>query len=420
MNRPRPTAYRTGNRCGRSAPCGVTVRYARVTGGSLTGSKQARGRWQAAHFVAAGLCVAALLLASGCRRAVTEKPEPISPGTVIGGPGDFPGHFIKPRAIDSDGQHLVVIDRSGRVQLLEPDDGRCVAVWRLPDTELGYPTGVTLAPSPKGDGTTAVWVADTHYNRVLVYAMPAIIDNGNSMNTKAPELLMKFGSYGTGPGQFTYPSDVLVVCEPDNKTIKRVYVSEFGGNDRVSIFEPTKSGNEPAMSFVSQFGHAGDAADPEGFQRPQSVILRKGNGTRGDELIVTDSINHRVGRFTPDGKLIAWINGAGTPGRAPGQFCHPRGLLLLEDGSLIVVEFGNNRLQRIDLDTGACLGLYGAPGQGEGEIAEPWAIASVGRKGFVVDAHNHRLIEMRLPAAGLHVDAGSGIFPPLASAGPHP
>jgi len=358
-------------------------------------------------------CCVALLALGGCRRAPSDTPSPLAPGTIIGGPGDAPGRFIKPRAIDSDGSHLVVIDRSGRVQVLEPDDGRCVAVWRLPETHLGYPTGVTIGLSPRGDGAEAVWIADTHYNRVLVYAMPALPKDG-SMSTAQPELLLSFGTYGTGPGEFTYPSDVLVLSQPDGKTIKRVYVSEFGGNDRVSMFEPAGAGTPPPMKFVGQFGHAGDAADPSGFQRPQSVVLRPAGGTRQDELVVTDSINHRIGRFTLDGGFIAWLNGAGVPGRAPGQFWHPRGLLMLEDGTAMVVEFGNNRLQQINLDTGACLGLFGAPGSGVGEVAEPWALASIGRRGFVVDARNHRLIEMKLPSAGVHFLAGSGTVPPLA------
>jgi DNA-binding beta-propeller fold protein YncE len=397
------------------------VRYAHATGGSLTGERKTKIRVTPARAIGVLSCAVALAFTAGCQRgsAVSDKPQALSPGRIVGGPGDAPGRFIKPRAIDSDGKHLVVIDRSGRIQVLDPEEGRCVAVWRLPETHLGYPTGVTIAPSPRGDGAEAVWVADTHYNRVLVYAMPSLPTDG-SMNTTQPQLLLELGKYGTGPGEFTYPCDVLVLTEADGKTIKRVYVPEFGGNDRVSVFEPQggSDGGGTSLKFVSQIGHAGDAADPEGFQRPQSIVLRKGNGTRPDELVLTDSINHRVGRFTLDGKLIAWFNGAGVPGKAPGQFWHPRGLTLLEDGTAMVVEFGNNRLQRIDLDTGACLGLFGAPGAGEGEIAEPWAVASVGRRGFVVDAHNHRLVEMKLPSAGLHFLAGSGTVSPLAQASP--
>jgi len=357
------------------------------------------------------LALALSISAGGCRRGLNQEPRPLSPGTLIGGPGDAPGHFIKPRAIDSDGTHLVVIDRSGRIQVLEGEEGRCVATWRLPATHLGYPTGVTVAPSPRNDGTEAVWVADTHYNQVLVYAMPPLPTDG-SMSTQQPDVLLTIGKYGSGPGEFTYPSDVLVLCQPDGKTIKRVYVSEFGGNDRVSIFEPDGAG----MKFVAQFGHAGEASEPEGFQRPQSLALRPARGGRGDELVLTDSINHRVGRFTLDGRLIAWLNGGGVPGRAPGQFWHPRGLLLLDDDTALVVEFGNNRLQRVNLDTGECLGLYGAPGIGEGELAEPWAVAAIGRRGFVVDARNHRLVEMKLPSPGSHLFAASGTLPALAGA----
>lgn len=382
------------------------------SGGSLAAETTTNHRRNTARVLLAASCAVAVLGgAAGCQRGtgIGEKPRPLSPGTALGGPGDAPGHFIKPRAIDSDGRHLVVIDRSGRIQVIDPEAGQCVAVWRLPDTHLGFPTGLTLAPSPRGDGAQAVWVADTHYNRVLVYAMPPLPTDG-SMSTVQPEVLLELGTYGTGAGEFTYPSDVLVLTEPDGRSIKRVYVSEFGGHDRVSVFEPAAG----AFRFVSQIGHAGDPSEADGFQRPQALVLRKGSGDRADELLITDSINHRIGRFTLDGKPIAWLNSAGVPGREPGQFWHPRGMMMLQDGTAMVVEFGNNRVQHVNLDSGECLGLYGAPGVNDGELAEPWAIAAVGRRGFVVDARNHRLVEMKLPSAGEHFSAASGTLRPLA------
>ncbi|MFN9931277.1 MAG: hypothetical protein ACK54T_11520, partial [bacterium] len=103
-------------------------------------------------------------------------------------------------------------------------------------------------------------------------------------------------------------------------------------------------------------------------------------------------------------------------GGAGGQFSHPRGVSVLGDGSVLVVEFGNNRVQHVDISTGQTLGLWGRAGSGRGELAEPWAIALVGAEGFIVDALNHRLVRMRLPspaavAPGTHPRPGQGPLP---------
>ena len=62
------------------------------------------------------------------------------------------------------------------------------------------------------------------------------------------------------------------------------------------------------------------------------------------------------------------------------------------DGNLIVCEFGNNRVQKLDKNSGKCLGVWGAPGRAPGEFAYPWAVA-VDKKNRVVavDSGNNRL-----------------------------
>lgn len=328
--------------------------------------------------------------------AANAPGEPMKPGTSLGGPGNGPGLFSKPRAIDTDGTHLVVIDRSGRVQVIDPNSGRGLAFWRLPDMSGGFPTGVTVAPSPTGDGTTAVWIADTHNHRVSVYAMPTLDNGAWLLAPTNPALLLRFGGIGDGPGKFTYPSDIAVLTGPDGKSIDRVYVSEFGGHDRVSIFTLSSTpAGELAAKFVSSFGVEGPPSDTAiTFQRPQGMnFLNLPVGPRSQRrtrLLLSDSINHRLGVFELDGALVRWFD-------TPGQFLHPRGIEVLADGSALVVEFGRNRVQRIDTQTGATLGVWGRAGRGLGELAEPWTLCSVGGVTFVVDALNHRLVRMQTP-----------------------
>jgi hypothetical protein len=311
---------------------------------------------------------------------------PLRPGTAIGGPGDGPGRFVKPRAIASDGEHAVVVDRSGRVQVLD-DTGRCVAWWRLEKTVSGFPTGVAIGPAP-GTGQLAIWLADTHNHRVLVYAWPPLTTQGPTVPESTPALLLTFGTYGEGPGQMVYPCGVAL-HNGDSGALARVFVSEFGGHDRISIYDVQGAD----LRFVRSFGREGPAepgATDITFQRPQSMLVWKDPRAGAQKLVVTDSVNHRLGVFSLEGVLERWIE-------EPGQFLHPRGLTDLGDGTALVVEFGRNRVQHLDLTTGKALNAWGRAGRGPGELAEPWTAALVRDEVWIVDALNHRLVRMQRP-----------------------
>lgn len=323
---------------------------------------------------------------------------------TIGEPGASPGQFSYPRAIDSDGPTIWVIDKLARVQRLDAASGRALSGWRMPQWQQGKPTGVTVWSAP-GSPDEFVLIPDTHYHRVCIYKVPR--DPGSA---RAEALVAQFGEYGTGPGQFTYVTDVAVVPNAKGDGIARLYVSEYGGNDRISIFEratPDAPGAEGDYRFVSAFGHFGIAGEkPDGpgmepvFSRPQSIAFDW--STR--ELIVTDACNHRVGRLTLEGKVVAWIGKLGQAGApvTPGQdatFVNPYGLALPGDGTAIVAEFGASRLQRIDLATGRSLGVYGRPGRGPGEVATPWGIALDAGRAFALDSGNNRVLVFDLPRA---------------------
>ncbi len=329
--------------------------------------------------------------------------EPIPVSMVLGGLGDMPGRFGYPRAMDvtprgagiaRDTGMLWVIDKTGRVQGLDPETGTCEALWKMPERDLGKPVGITVAPGPDEHGEWCeelLYIPDTHYHRVMVYKPPAADRNTPE---HAPTLARSFGAYGTGPGEFRYPTDVAVSIAPDGKSVARVYVSEYGGNDRVSVFDG--EGN-----FQFSFGKFGAGRNEQPgereveFDRPQSISLERVNGR--EELVVVDAHNHRVGRFTTDGELICFYGGRDRPGDGPGEFRYPYGLASLGDGTVLVCEFGNNRVQRIDLATGEGLGTWGRAGRGEGELAAPWAVGILDRTAYVLDSGNNRVLAFSAP-----------------------
>ncbi|MBY0113026.1 MAG: hypothetical protein K2Y21_09405 [Phycisphaerales bacterium] len=362
-----------------------------------------------------GMAVAASLVATtGCERAPDGKPIAVS--RVLGEVGISPGQYAFPRCLDTDGRSLWVVDKLARVQRVDLKTGKGLSGWKMPDSDLGKPTGITVFDPTGRDEDELVFVADTHYHRVLVYRPGS---EGSRENTP----VTSFGSYGREDGQFIYPTDIAVL--PDERGgIKRLYVSEYGGNDRISIWEPTPdaSGGMMQFRFVRSFGVYGDEAAPGqvAFRRPQSMEI---DHVR-QRLVIADACNHRIGLFTLDGALLKWIGAANDGSQvAAGQnvespLRYPYGLTLLDDGTALVAEFGGARVSRVDLDKGTVVATYGKPGRGDGELTTPWAVAVTGEDAFVLDSGNNRIVAFAAPAprkevAGL---AGAGT-PRLAHGG---
>jgi DNA-binding beta-propeller fold protein YncE len=183
-----------------------------------------------------------------------------------------------------------------------------------------------------------LYVPDTHYFRVLVYK-----PNG--------EKIREFGGRGTEPGKFIYPTDIAF----DSRGY--MFVAEYGDNDRIQVFD--RDGK-----FAYQFGSFGDG--PGQFSRPQSIVIENEN------VYVTDACNHRLLVFKTDGTFVRSLGGVGS---APGEFRFPYGLDMDRDGDLIVCEFGNNRVQKIDKLTGKSKGTWGGPGRQPGQLANPGGVA---------------------------------------------
>lgn len=334
-------------------------------------------------FVALSMCFLA-----GCH----SKPEgeAFRPTGLFGEPGLFPGQFSYPRAIESFGDSILVVDKSARVQRLEAVTGRYMGGFRMPERGLGKPTGLTVGPSPFDPSTPVLYVADTHYHRVVAYPIP---DDPNADPRQPVEPLFSFGEYGTGLGQFVYVTDVAIDAD-ETGIVRRIYVSEYGGNDRITVFDV--EGGQIVPKFT--FGHFADGPGVLGssavpFERPQAIEIDH----QARELVVLDTCNHRIARLNMEGELIAWIGD--NPGEA--NFLNPQGLVLLEGRRALVAEFLGNRVQVVDLDSGKSLGIYGVAGRMPGELASPWAVTAIGDRGYVLDSGNNRVQGFRIGASRL-------------------
>lgn len=337
-------------------------------------------------FILAVAASLGVLGAGGCEQQVQTEAARLDVDRVLGEPGKLPGQFMYPRGIATGNGQLWVVDKGARIQRLDPETGRSIEIFQTPVFDQGKPTGLTIAPLPGKPGNTGLYVADTHYNRILIYNV--------SDETKAP--IAEIGSYGTGPGQLVYPTDIAVLTDYSG-SVERVYVSEYGGNDRISIYDAD-------LKYITSFGSFGVAPDhdevTEGvvFDRPQSIVIDQAKR----ELIIADSCNHRVGRFTLDGELVAWLGAAGDD-----EFRYPYGLELVQGRGLLVAEYGGNRIRYVDLESGRTLAKFGEPGRELGQLASPWGIAVIGRDAFVLDSGNNRIQVIESPARALAGVGGS-------------
>ena len=90
-----------------------------------------------------------------------------------------------------------------------------------------------------------------------------------------------------------------------------------------------------------------------------------------DIVYLVDQHNHRVQKFTVDGRYVAqW----GTHGEGQGQLNMPWGIALDREGNVYVADWRNDRIQKFDAD-GRFLAGFGESGDGDGRFNRPSGVA---------------------------------------------
>ena len=176
-----------------------------------------------------------------------------------------------------------------------------------------------------------------------------------------------FGSYGSEPGQMTWPVTILADDE------ENLYLSDEALH-RITIIDSEGE-------LVDSWGEEGAAAGQ--LRRPTGMDFdAEGN------LYVVDSLNHRLQRFTRTGKFLDQWGGYGC---GEGEFNMPWGIAVDELGDVYVADWRNDRVQKFNAD-GAFLMAFGTPGCGDGEFNRPSGV-DVDLHGdiYVVDRGNNRV-----------------------------
>jgi len=261
-------------------------------------------------------------------------------GSYGGGHGQFGP--IGGIATDSAGDVYVVDSSHNRIEKFD-SSGVFLTAWGHSGSEVGqfnFGSSQDYTQPPGGGIAVAggyVYVADSGNDRVQRF------------NLSGGEAIA-WGSYGSGPGQFSYPRGVAA-------NEREVIVSD-DDNHRVEVFDPSGA-------FIATAGSQGTEPGQLGF--PYGVAL----DAAGD-VYIADDINHRVVKLTPQ---LGFAGSWGGFGSRPGQLAFPRALASDPAGDTYVADTANDRIEVFD-PNGAYLRTFGTSARGPGELTAPDGLAT--------------------------------------------
>ncbi len=196
-----------------------------------------------------------------------------------------------------------------------------------------------------------------------------VVDTGNSQIKKfdsTGKLLLSWGSFGSGNGQFRNPSGIFI-------DQKYVYISDTG-NARIQKFD--KNGN-----FVLTWGTYGDG---HGLFHIPVALVEDRNG----DLFVSDSGTNKIQIFDPNGKYKDEIHPVLTNG---GNFSETNSIVFDSENNFYIVVSDANRVLKYS-NIGDFINFFGSSGNEEGRFNTPNSI-EIDSNGYiyVADINNYRI-----------------------------
>ncbi len=255
----------------------------------------------------------------------------------------------------------------------------------------GTPTDNVAATASTVDGANGiardrfgnVYIADSNNHRIRKVSLDGVI------TTVAGTGVQGFGGENVpaSTALLNYPTSVAIGANGD------IFFADYGNN---RIRRVSSSGSISTFAGTGTPGYSGDggAATAAQLNKPIGVAIdATGN------LIIADTQNQRIRRVNAAGVINTIAgNGVGGYGGDAGpataaQLNFPGGLLPRTDGSLLIADYGNARIRKVDaagvITTFAGSGVAGASGDGAAataaQLSGPFALAS-GSNGSVLIA----------------------------------
>jgi DNA-binding beta-propeller fold protein YncE len=214
--------------------------------------------------------------------------------------------------------------------------------------------------------------------------------------------IREWGSYGTGPGQFDFPSGITVqgneyvyVVDAGNHRVQKFttdgdYVLEWPTSDdpftdapfsiavdrHGFLFVTQHTGSLRVQKFDGQ-GELVTRFGPEGLGRGEMTTPMHIAVDSQDHVYITDpggySTGDRVLKYSTSGQFEAmW---GGVEGSALGAFKTPLGIAVDANDRVYVVDHHNARVQKFSSD-GQVLGYFGSKGNLPGQFSNPHGLAA--------------------------------------------
>jgi sugar lactone lactonase YvrE len=188
--------------------------------------------------------------------------------------------------------------------------------------------------------------------------------------------LARWGSQGTGPGQFTYPGPIAF------DAAHNIYVVD-SYNDRVEKLDA-------AGNFIQAWGTNGVA--PGQFDYPEGLAV---DGT--GQVYVSDSMNSRIEVFDSSG---TFVNSFGSIGTNAGEFFFSGPIAIDSSNNIYVIDvpgrpYDNYRVQKFDAN-GSFITQWPSHGPGPDPsvgIQVPAIVTDSSNNVFIVDGSNNKIQE---------------------------
>ena len=294
--------------------------------------------------------------------------------------GSATGRFSSPRAVALGPDNLVYVADTGnnRIQVFERN-GTFRRTWGTlgtADGQMSSPSGVAVG----ADGR--VYVTDSVNARIQVFSATG-------------GFLEKWGSRGGNADQFELPWGIAV------DSSNYVYVVDTN-KQHVKKFNPTN------RALFTKWGWTGQDPDVSRYSNPRGISL-----VGGTSLIVADTGNNRIERCSLTGSAVTGSvvesTGVSPPSALRGRFDNPWGATMAADGSWVVADTGNDRIQHRDT-LGVWQTPWATPSADVGLLALPEAIAADPDSGvtYVADTQNSRVLRYSATGSYLGSIAESG------------
>lgn len=234
-----------------------------------------------------------------------------APIGVIGKKGGGPGELNSPAGID--------VDSAGNVYVADPEHAK-VVVYDADGKLVRELVGIENPLIPRVVDDQKLYVAA--FDSVKTYSLPALQE------------LSSWGRRGRADSEYDFPNGIVVVDGGDT-----VYVSD---------------GNNMRLKRLNRDGEkVWIVGGPPGGMNDQDRLfgLPAGMAISGDVLYVADPLNGTIHLFrASDGAPIGEVGEAGI---GEGQFGYPSQIVYMGGKRFAVTEWGNDRVQIVDIDPGA-------------------------------------------------------------------